>query len=134
MILTSIDPIDITIVNPYSPALMIIAIIAGSFIVLGVILGIIAGIVSDEASVGGGVFFLGIFIGFFTFLIGYGSISTADSDAREGRIVDKLTDLGYSHVDIHMSSGDLTAKGPDGEFVTAVIHMDSYQHYTIFPR
>lgn len=129
------DTLNITITNPFSPALLIAGAICGGLILLALITDIIIAVVAkgDEDF---GVFFLvvGILsvIGFFT---SYAVISSYDRDAQLDRVTVAMAETGVSNVQIFPleSTRNSVITGVDsaGENLIGTLYTNSNESFTI---
>lgn len=115
--------IDITIQNPYSPALLILGVVSAALVIITVAAYFV---VWDESLFALLIFPAGIF------LFGAVIILSADTDAQTDRLTVELEELGYDHIQV--TGQNIVAEAPDGSFVEGVVSHPTTETYTIYFR
>ena len=117
---------EISIENPFSPALLVAGIVAFLVLLLGIILEAVF-----DGDAGGGAISIGVMVAGVGMLIASIIILGYDEDARIERITAAITEAGYSNVVV--DDGTITASGPDGEYISGFYHAvnDSKETYSV---
>lgn len=129
---------EIVIENPFSPALIILAVVAATIIIVGIITEVLLQRFSrswrrnDDSGWAAGI---GVGVAIVSFMIGFFLITDFDRDARVERVE---TALGETYLNVQVDEEgysfagyNFTAEDKDGSYIEGRFYPDSSNDYTV---